>query len=120
EPTTILVATESKDMAKIELAKEGLPEDSYSFSDAFNESSWTMTDYDKKERMKLALQNELASTISSIDGVNNATVYINLKDDTGFVLERDQNKSTASVFLESKSNTTLKSESIVAIQNLVA
>lgn len=120
DPTTILVPAEVKDKVKIELAKDGLPKDGYSFLDAFDDSSWTMTDYDKKERMKLALQNELASTISEIDGIKNATVYINLEDDTGFVLKEDQNKTSASVFIETDSNKTLKAETISAIQNLVA
>ena len=58
--TTILVPAEMKNKIKIELASYGLPKEGYSFMDAFNDSSWTMTDYDKKERMKYALQSELS------------------------------------------------------------
>ena len=100
DPTTILVPQEMKNLAKIELAAEGLPESGYSFLDAFNDSSWTMTDYDKKERMKLALQSELASTIAEIDGIDKATVYINEKEETAFVLNENQEETTASVFIE--------------------
>lgn len=119
-PRTILVPENMKNLAKIELASEGLPKSGYSFLDAFNDSSWTMTDYDKKERMKLALQSELASTISEIDGIDKATVYINEKDETGFVLNENDNKTTASVFIEKSYGSTLSSGTIKAIQNLVA
>lgn len=119
-PTTILVPSELKDKIKIQMASEGLPKNGYSFMDAFNESSWSMSDYDKKERMKFALQSELASTISQIDGIKNATVYINIDDDSGFVLQDDKNETTASVFIEKSSNKSLDQQKITAIQNLVA
>ena len=53
DTTTILVPSDMKNKIKIELASDRLPKEGYSFLDAFNDSSWTMTDYDKKERMKL-------------------------------------------------------------------
>lgn len=120
DPTTILVPSELKDKIKIQLASEGLPKNGYSFLDVFNESSWSMTDYDKRERMKYALQNELASTISQIEGVKKATVYINFGDDSGFVLDDNQKETTASVFIEKSSNRSLDSKAVIAIQHLVA
>ena len=120
DPTTILVPQDVKSLAKIELASEGLPESGYSFLDAFSDSSWTMSDYDKKERMKFALQSELASTISEIDGIDKATVYINEKDESGFVLDENQEETTASVFIEKSFGKSLSLETIQAIQNLIA
>ncbi len=118
--TTILVPADMKNKIKIELASYGLPNEGYSFIDAFNDSSWTMTDYDKKERMKYALQSELSSTISEIDGIENATVYIDVKEGTGFVLEENKMETTASVFIERTDNRPLKGETVTAIKNLVA
>lgn len=118
--TTILVPADMKNKIKIELASYGLPKEGYSFIDAFNDSSWTMTDYDKKERMKYALQSELSSTISEIDGIDNATVYIDVKEGTGFVLEENKMETTASVFIERTDNRPLKGETVTAIKNLVA
>jgi len=120
DPTTILVPKDMKNIAKIELASEGLPQSGYSFLDAFKDSSWTMTDYDKKERMKLALQSELASTIAEIDGIEKATVYIKEKDESGFVLNEYENETTASVFIEKSGRRPLPAQTIEAIQNLVA
>lgn len=120
DTTTILVPADMKNKIKIELASYGLPKEGYSFTDAFNDSSWTMTEYDKKQRMKLALQSELSSTISEIDGVESATVYINEKEGTGFVLEENSKETTASVSIKRSDNRPLKGETVVAIQNLVA
>lgn len=120
DTTTILVPSEMKNKIKIELASYGLPKEGYGFMDALNDSSWTMTDYDKKESWKLALQSELSSTISDIDGIERATVYINEKEDSGFVLEQNNKETTASVFIEKSDNRPLKGETVIAIQNLVA
>lgn len=118
---SILVPAESKNRIKIELATYGLPKEGYTYMDAFNDSSWTMTDYDKKQRMKLALQSELASTISEIDGVQSAQVYIDEKDTTNFVLNNDyNNRTTASVFIEKSGNNPLSKETVKAIKHLVA
>ena len=117
---SILVPADVKNKVKIELASEGLPKDGYGFVDAFNDSSWTMTDYEKKERYRYALQNELASTISEIDGIESATVYIDEKEDRGFVLENDINENTASVFIKKNENRPLPKETVSAIKNLVA
>lgn len=116
----ILVPSDMKNKIKIELASQGLPKDGYGFIDAFNDSSWTMTDYEKKERMKYALQNELASTISEIDGIESATVYIDEKEDTGYVLEENKQQTTASVFIKKDDNKPLSNDKVAAIKNLVA
>ena len=117
---SILVPTANKNLIKIELATHGLPKEGYSFMDAFNDSSWTMTDYDKKQRMKQALQSELASTISDMDGIHSAKVYIEEKDVTNFVLNNDDRKSTASVFIVKSDSRSLSNEKVKAIKHLVA
>jgi flagellar M-ring protein FliF len=117
---TILVPAEMKNKIKIELASYGLPKEMYGFTDAFNDSSWTMTDYDKKERYKYAKENELAATISDFDGVESAKVYIDLREDSGFVLEDNKMETTAAVSIIKSDNRPLKGETVTAIKDLVA
>lgn len=118
---SILVPTENKNRIKIELATYGLPKEGYSYMDAFNDSSWTMTDYDKKQRMKLALQSELASTISEIDGILSAEVYIAEKETTNFILNNNEDdKTTASVFIVKDGGEKISAEKVKAIKHLVA
>lgn len=117
---SILVVKDKKTDAKLELAAAGLPKDGYSFMDAFSDSSWTMTDYDKKQRMKQALQSELARTISEIDGVKSAKVYIEEKEKTNFVLDNEEAENTASVFIVKNAKNSIGNEKVMAIKNLVA
>ena len=117
---SILVPVANKNRIKIELATYGLPKEGYSFMDAFNDSSWTMTDYDKKQRMKQALQSELASTIAEIDGIHSAKVYIEEKDTTNFVLNNDDTQGTASVFIVKSDSRNISNDKVNAIKNLVA
>ncbi len=120
DQSSILVPKEDKSKIKIELATYGLPKDGYSFMDAFDDSGWTMTDYDKKQRMKQALQSELASTISDMDGIHSAKVYIEEKEMTNFVLDNDDRKSTASVFIVKDNSRGLSANKVDAIKHLVA
>ena len=120
DATTILVPAEIKNKVKIELASYGLPKGGYSVTDAFNDSSWTMTDYDKKERFKYAKENDLAETISEIDGIEKAEVYIYEVEGSGFVLEENKKETTASVSITKSDNRPLKGQTVEAIKNLVA
>ncbi|RKD34432.1 flagellar basal-body MS-ring/collar protein FliF [Thermohalobacter berrensis] len=117
--TTILVPKGMKNKIKIELASEGLPKEGYSFLDAINSTSWTMTDYEKKQRLKLALQSELASTISEINGIEDAKVYIDIPEESGYILNEDTN-AKASVFVKLAKGIPLSNAKVSAIKNLVA
>lgn len=117
---SILVAAEDKSRAKIELANYGLPKEGYTYTDAFNDSSWTMTDYDKKQREKLALRSELASKISDISGIASAEVFISEKESTSFILENEDTKTTASVYIEKSSRNPISAEKVNSIKHLVA
>ena len=117
---TILVPAKAKSKAKIDLANYGLPNEGYSYTDAFNDSTWTMTDYDKKERMKLALRSELASKISEISGIMSAEVFISEKENTNFVLGDENSKTTASIYIEKSGNNQLSGEKVNSIKHLVA
>ncbi|KPU28222.1 hypothetical protein TR13x_02475 [Caloranaerobacter sp. TR13] len=119
EGTTILVPKGYKNKVKIQLATEGLPKDGYSFLDALNDSSWTMTDYEKRQRLEYALESELASTIAEIDGIEGAKVYLDIPDESSFVLKQSE-EATASVFIKLARNQPLSQEKVLAIRNLVA
>jgi len=116
---TILVPSNMKNKVKTELASEGLPKKGYSFSDAINDSSWTMTDFEKKQLHKQALQSDLSNTLSEIDGIEKAEVYIEIPESSGFVLN-DSKEATASVFLKLEGGYPLAQSKVTAVRNLVA
>lgn len=117
---SIMIPEKMKSKVKIELATHGLPKDGYDYIDAFNDTSWTMTEYDKKQRMKLADRSKLASKISEIDGILSAEVFINEKESTNFVLENDDTKTTASIYIETRGKQPISLEKVNSIKHLVA
>ena len=117
--STILVPSEMKDKLRMEMAMEGLPKEGYSFLDAFNDSSWTMTEYEKKQRNKYALENTLANNISEIDGIESAKVYLKIPESNDYVL-KNNDLTTASVFVTLARDVPLTTSKVQGIQNLVA
>ena len=115
---TILVPEEMSAKAKMELAMVGMPKDGYSFTDAFADIDWTTTEYDKKQKMKYALEEGMSRDLSQIDGVESAKVYLNIPEDSGYVLQEDK-YPTASVLLTLK-NESVKKGTVEGIQHLVA
>jgi len=118
DETTILVPKENKSKIMIDLASEGLPKEGYSILDALNETSWTMTEYEKKERVKYAVESQISSTISQIEGIEQSNVIVDIPEDTNFMNENEI--STASVFVTLTDTTPLNNEKVVAIQTLVS
>jgi len=117
---SILVPAKNKSKVKVELASHGLPKQGYTFTDAFNDSTWTMTDYDKKQRSKLALESELAAKTSEIEGIYSANIFINEKESSNFMLNDDTEKTTASVFIVRDGNTPISGDKVNAIRHLVS
>ena len=106
--------------AQVVVATEGLPTSRFSFEDAFTGSSFMMTSEERAQRMQLAQQNFLASTIEEIQGVRKAVVNVAIPERSGFVLVDEQTQARASVYLDLHSNVQLDSESINGIAVLVA
>lgn len=115
---TILVPENMTSKAKMDLAMEGIPKQGYSYTDAFGDIDWTTTEYDKKQRMKYALEGELSEDLSKIDGIESAKVYLNIPEDTGYVLQEDK-KPTASVLL-TLSNGSINKNKVEGIQHIVS
>jgi len=116
--TTILVPQDMVSRARMELAAEGIPKGRYSREDALNDSSWTMTEYDKKQRANYGRENDLALDIEKIDGVEEASVFLNIPENTSYILNNGE-KPSASVFITLAKGRTLTSNQVRGIQDHV-
>lgn len=116
--TEILVPEDKKNKVIIQLASEGLPKEGFSILDALDRSDWTMTEYEKIQLIRYADQSSLEANISKIDGIEEATVTIDIVEDTAFF--SDEDNATASVFVVLSGRTPLSSNKITAIRNLVS
>jgi flagellar M-ring protein FliF len=118
--TTILVPKEQADNLLVDLAGLGIPNSGnidYSF---FSENtSWGITDNEFNVMHLDAMQTELANLIKSIQGINNATVMINMPKEPVFVNEATQ-PTSASIVIETAPGHRFEGNQINALYQLVS
>lgn len=118
--TTILVPKENADALLVDLAGQGIPKSgSIDYSFFSENASWGITD-NEFSIMKLdATQTELANLIKKIDGINDASVMINMPKDPVFVSEKDE-QASASIVLNTKPGYEFKGNQIESLYHLVS
>ena len=116
--STILVDKTRVLETRINLAGEGLPEQSVVGYELFDKTNLGMSEFVQKLNYRRALEGELAKTIVSIDEVKKARVHIVIPEKVLF--DKDQKKPTASVTLHLKPGKNISQKSIQGIQTIVA
>ncbi len=115
---TLLVPREKVYEIRMALASEGLPKGGGVGFEVFDRSNIGATDFLQKLNYQRALQGELARTIRQIKEIELARVHIVTPKQSLFV--EDQRKSTASVFVKTRSGMTLSPPQVEGIVHLVA
>lgn len=100
--TTVLIAKDSIDEYRIELAVDDKLPDSSSGFELFDGASIMTTDEDRKIMYQRALTGELQRAINSLEGVQKAQVILSTPDDDLF--SENQKEATASIALTVKTN----------------
>ena len=116
--TTILVPQDQVYDIRITLAAEGLPKGGGVGFEVFDRTNLGTTDFVQKLNYQRALQGELSRTIKQIKEIEQARVHIVTPKESLFVEE--QKKSTASVFIKTRSGMTLGAAQVEGIVHLVA
>lgn len=104
--------------ARLQLASEGLPRGDNVWDSFVQGSSFGSSRLVENARYALALQDDLARTIMSIDGIASAKVQLALPQESVFARDRDETK--ASVFLALRPGHRLGDAEIAGIANFVA
>src|SRR5690348_7548976 len=115
---TIMVPQDQVNSLRLSLSGEGLPGESDTGYALLDQQGITTSDFMQHTNYQRALQGELANTIKSIDGVEAATVNLVLPQKDVFA--DNQDKTTASVLVQSAPNKPLSGEKVQAIVHLVA
>jgi flagellar M-ring protein FliF len=115
---TILVPQDQVNNLRLQLSGEGLPGDSDTGYALLDQQGITTSDFMQHTNYQRALEGELANTIKSIDGVEAATVHLVMPQKD--VFSDDQNKTTASVLVQSSPTKPLSGQQVQAIVHLVA
>ena len=116
---SILVPEDKRAAMRMELAMKGLPKSGDVGFEIFDEGNFGISDFVQRTNHTRAIQGELARTISMMDAIRSAKVFV-VKPENNLLLSEDPNdRPSASVYVDTGGNTLDKSN-VNAIQFLVA
>jgi flagellar M-ring protein FliF len=118
EGGAVMVPAGKMSEARMAAAEKGVPSNLSQGFDTFQNPKIGMTPFAERINYISALQNELATTIGSLDSVSYARVHLVVPEQSLF--KKDQKQATASVLVGMRNGESLSARSATAIANLVA
>jgi flagellar M-ring protein FliF len=116
---SIMVPEDQLANLRMELAMKGLPKSGDVGYEIFDEGNFGISDFVQRTNHTRALQGELARTISMMDSVRSAKVFV-VKPENNLLLSEDPNdRPSASVYVDT-GGSTLDKSNVNAIQFLVS
>ena len=115
----ILVPEDKRAQMRMEMAMKGLPKSGDVGYEIFDEGNFGISDFVQRTNYTRAIQGELARTISAMDAIRSAKVFV-VQPENNLLLSEDPNdRPSATVYVDTGGNTLDKSQ-VNAIQFLVA
>ena len=115
---TILVQTDQVYKVRLQMATNGLPKQSSTGYELFDQSTLGMTEFTQKINLLRAMEGELERTITSLDGVDAVRVHLVTPEKT--LLATDQDPTTGSVTVKMKTGQALTAPQVRSITHLVS
>ena len=116
---TILVPEDKRSAMRMELAMKGLPKSGDVGFEIFDEGNFGISDFVQRTNHTRAIQGELARTITMMDAIRSAKVFV-VKPENNLLLSEDpDDRPSASVYVDT-GGSTLDKSNVNAIQFLVA
>ena len=115
---TILVPNEQVYDLRLTMSGQGLPAGSDTGYALLDEQGITTSEFQQQTQYRRAIEGELANTLESLEGVQQAVVHVALPEDEVFA--SDEADPTASVLLDLSPGTQLSGEQIQSVTNLVS
>jgi flagellar M-ring protein FliF len=115
--TSILVAPDQLDRARVELAQQAPPSTGRLGFELFDKPNWSGSDFSEKVNYQRALEAELERTIETMSGIESARVHLVLPHDSLFTERERPAKAAVVVKLR---GSRLNSELTGSIANLVS
>ncbi|NLV87298.1 MAG: hypothetical protein GX025_08805 [Clostridiales bacterium] len=106
----------------LQLAAKGYPKTALPYDVFSSHSGMTSTESEKAQWLIYQLQDRIQATLSRLEGVENATVTINVPESSDYVWQsaNSAEKSSAGVLLSLRSGVSIAPEQVSAIRNLIA
>jgi flagellar M-ring protein FliF len=115
---TIMVPNEQVYDLRLSMSGKGLPAGNDTGYALLDEQGITTSEFQQQVTYQRALQDELARTLESLEGVRTAVVHLALPEEEVFA--SDEAEPTASVLLDLAPGTSLASGQVQAVTNLVS
>jgi flagellar M-ring protein FliF len=115
---TIMVPNGQVYDLRLSMSGKGLPAGNDTGYALLDEQGITTSEFQQQVTYQRALQDELARTLESLEGVNTAVVHVALPEEEVFA--SDEAEPTASVLLDLAAGTSLDSGQVQAVTNLVS
>ncbi|KQT99803.1 flagellar basal-body MS-ring/collar protein FliF [Sanguibacter sp. Leaf3] len=116
--STVLVPTESVYDMRLKVAASGMSPSADGGYSLLDDMGMTSSEFQQDVTYKRALEGEMGKTVSSMEGVELATVKLAMPAESVFVDEATD--PTASVFVKTRSGVTLTDDQVQSIVNLVS
>jgi flagellar M-ring protein FliF len=116
--STVLVPQESVYDERLKAASAGLPAAPASGYSLLDKMGVTSSDFQQNVTYKRAIEGELATTISHVDGIQSASVQLAIPEKTVFTSQ--QGEPTASVFVQTAPGRTVPADTVEAIVHLTS
>jgi flagellar M-ring protein FliF len=115
---SVLVAQKDVYQLRLDLSAAGLPQDSKSGYELLDNQGITTSEARQRIDWQRALEGELTKTISSIDGIEAATVHLVMPEQALF--SEDTRQPSASVLVKMKPGKSMAAGQVTAVVNLVS
>ncbi len=116
----ILVPAERLYAVKMQLAILGFPKSTLSYDTFINNVSFMTTDFEKKQYLIFQLNDRLAATIQSLEGVKKAVVNISIPEQSDFGLSNQEDAPSASAAIEMKTGYELSPAQVKGIEHIIS
>jgi flagellar biosynthesis/type III secretory pathway M-ring protein FliF/YscJ len=116
----ITVPSAQWDSIALDLSAKGFPKSTPSYSTFFDNLTMTMTEWEKKETLRIALEERLSTTLGYMNGVDYAIVNLSFPSSNKYAWDKAEQKASASVLLQLDRLSDFNYENVSSVKNLVA
>ncbi len=118
---SIKVPQNEVERMRIEMSSKGYPQTGLNYDFFMNSGGLTSTEFENRVRLGFQTEKSLVATLTSMKDISNAIVNLNIAQDSTYIWENTEKKSSAGVVLTLRSGVkTLSREQVSSIKNLVA
>jgi flagellar M-ring protein FliF len=118
---SVYVVAGTEDVIAMQLAQQDIPQTTIPYDDYVNNIDMFTTESEKAQYLRIAMENRMSKIISTLDGVDTATVTLSIPENQNTVITTLRLEPTASVtvYLEPQI-TRLSDKQIEGIKNIVS